>query len=168
MAAAARGCDVSTGLCFKVNGPNIVHEVFDDEVVIINLDTGVYYSVNGVAAQIWTRVDGATPGDIIAELASRYEMPGPDVEAAVRPFLDELGTEGLIVTSERASGEAGPRPAAGTATATPGRPPFEAPVLRRYNDMQELLLLDPIHEVDEVGWPVRPNGAAERREKDRA
>ena len=31
--------------------------------------------------------------------------------------------------------------------------PFEAPVLYTYTDMAELLLLDPIHDVDETGWP---------------
>jgi hypothetical protein len=29
------------------------------------------------------------------------------------------------------------------------------PVLERYTDMQELLFLDPIHDVDESGWPHR-------------
>jgi hypothetical protein len=28
-------------------------------------------------------------------------------------------------------------------------------VLERYTDMQELLLLDPIHDVDQTGWPRR-------------
>ena len=27
--------------------------------------------------------------------------------------------------------------------------------LGKYTDMQELLLLDPVHEVDEAGWPNR-------------
>jgi hypothetical protein len=32
-----------------------------------------------------------------------------------------------------------------------------APVLEKYTDMQELLLLDPIHDVEEAGWPkARP------------
>jgi hypothetical protein len=35
--------------------------------------------------------------------------------------------------------------------AAPGA--YEAPKLSAYTDMQELLLLDPIHEVDESGWP---------------
>ena len=30
---------------------------------------------------------------------------------------------------------------------------YEPPVIECYPDMQELLLLDPIHEVDETGWP---------------
>jgi len=31
--------------------------------------------------------------------------------------------------------------------------PFVAPVLERYEDMQDFLLVDPIHEVDDSGWP---------------
>ena len=31
---------------------------------------------------------------------------------------------------------------------------YEAPVLECYTDMQELLLLDPIHEVEETNWLV--------------
>ena len=34
-----------------------------------------------------------------------------------------------------------------------GSIPFDAPILKRYTDQQELLLLDPIHEVDDIGWP---------------
>jgi hypothetical protein len=159
---------MSTSVCFKVNSPNVVHEVFDDEVVIINLDTGVYYSVNGLAADIWTRIDGSTAGAIIDDLAVRYAMPASDVEMSVRPFLDELGAEGLVVPDQPASGERPQRSGAETGDGTPRLPRFEAPVLRKYSDMQELLLLDPIHEVDEVGWPVRPNGASEQRPKDPA
>ena len=37
--------------------------------------------------------------------------------------------------------------------------PLAAPVLNKYSDMQDLLLLDPIHDVDEeAGWPTnKPN-----------
>jgi hypothetical protein len=34
---------------------------------------------------------------------------------------------------------------------------FVTPCLQKYTDMEELLLIDPIHEIDEVGWPsARP------------
>jgi hypothetical protein len=33
------------------------------------------------------------------------------------------------------------------------KPSFTPPLLHKYSDMQELLLLDPIHDVDEAGWP---------------
>jgi hypothetical protein len=35
-----------------------------------------------------------------------------------------------------------------------GTAEFHAPVLQVYSDMQDLLLLDPIHEVDATGWPM--------------
>jgi hypothetical protein len=34
------------------------------------------------------------------------------------------------------------------------RPPFTPPVLEVFADMRDLLLLDPIHDVAEVGWPT--------------
>ncbi len=30
---------------------------------------------------------------------------------------------------------------------------FCLPIIEKYTDLEELLLLDPIHEVDESGWP---------------
>jgi hypothetical protein len=159
---------MSASVGIKVNSPTVVHEVFDDEVVIINLETGVYYSVSGLAAEIWTRIDEATAADIIGELAAKYGMPAQDVEASVQPFLDQLGTEGLIVSDPGVSGTRTQPRGEETERAMPGARPFEAPVLRKYSDMQDLLLLDPIHEVDEVGWPVRPTPADEAVPKDRA
>jgi hypothetical protein len=35
------------------------------------------------------------------------------------------------------------------------RPVFGQPVLEKFTDMADLLLLDPIHEVGEAGWPQR-------------
>ena len=31
---------------------------------------------------------------------------------------------------------------------------YAAPKLATYSDLQDLLLLDPIHDVDETGWPA--------------
>ena len=30
---------------------------------------------------------------------------------------------------------------------------YQAPSLEKYSDLQDLLLIDPIHEADESGWP---------------
>jgi hypothetical protein len=40
---------------------------------------------------------------------------------------------------------------------------FQPPTLESYNDMQDLLLLDPIHDVDDMGWPQKaPDAQATR------
>jgi hypothetical protein len=69
----------------------------------------------------------------------------------VRNLVEELVAESLIVPLSSA-----PTPASGK-TPAPVEPgtPFVPPVLERYTDMQELLFLDPIHDVDESGWPHR-------------
>jgi hypothetical protein len=33
--------------------------------------------------------------------------------------------------------------------------PYKAPALAVHEDMQDLITLDPIHDVDQVGWPTR-------------
>ena len=144
---------MASAVCFRVAGPKIVHEAFEDEVVIVNLETGTYYSVEGVAAEIWTRINTATVTEIIDGLAGRYGAGPGEVAPVVTRFIDELQGEGLIAAAElppdgAAAGRATDPPAA----AEPG--PFQAPVLRRFDDMQELLLLDPIHDFDEAGWPI--------------
>ncbi|MGH3055999.1 MAG: PqqD family protein [Gaiellaceae bacterium] len=134
---------------FKVNMPPVIHQNLDGEVIVVNLDTGVYYSLTGVAADIWDVVEGgASTAQAVEEIAARYDGAPELVEPAVTRFVDELAAEELIVPA----GAAEPRQAAPSPNGAP-RPPFVEPLLHKYTDMQELLLLDPIHEVDEAGWP---------------
>lgn len=140
---------------FLINKPKVIRETFDDEVVIINLDSGNYYSLDKVGAEIWSLIEQAmTTGEMIEDIACRYEGERLDVEKAVAQFLCELEQENIIaaVTAPQAKAKPGIIPELETHVAT-GKPHFEAPVLHKFTDMQELLLLDPIHEVDETGWP---------------
>jgi hypothetical protein len=72
----------------------------------------------------------------------------------VQKFIDELQQEGLIVVKEKEESR-GAIDLKTESKAEGKKPDFEAPVLNRYTDMQDLLLLDPIHEVDETGWPIQ-------------
>jgi len=129
--------------------PPVIHQLLDGEVIVVNLDSGVYYSLLGAAAEIWAAVDGgASSEEAVDELLVRYDAPRSVVETAVRRFVAELEQDALIVAADAAEPQRTPASANGTP-----RLPFEAPVLDKYTDMQELLLLDPIHEVGEAGWP---------------
>ena len=140
---------------FKMNTPKVVHEGFDDnEVVIINLDSGSYYSLDKIGAEIWMLIEsGASIGEIIECINCSYESGELNIENSVSRFVEELREENLIVPdTEKTDG----KPAAGENTkskAGGARLSFQEPVLQKYTDMQDLLLLDPIHEVDETGWP---------------
>ena len=135
---------------FRVNSPNVIHETIEGEVVLIDLKTGTYYSLRDTGAAVWQAIEqGAGEEGIAAELGSRYEASESEIRDAVRRLLTELEGEGLIRADE---GEAGPAatPASDTGAA---RLPFAAPVLEKHTDMQDLILLDPVHEVGAEGWP---------------
>lgn len=130
----------------EIQTPHVIHETIDGEVVVINLESGNYYSLRGTGARVWAAiVHGASPDGIVQDLHASYEG-ARDVAPAVTGFLAELRAEGLIRPS--AAEAAGPPPPAASRT------PYEPPVLEAFTDMQDLILLDPVHEVDEAqGWP---------------
>jgi hypothetical protein len=133
---------------YRINTPQIVHETIDDETIIIDFESGTYYSVREVANQIWGWLQSGTHIDqIVAHTLDSYAGDRQEIESSVRLFISQLAQEALIVESE----ESALPPALPRATAET----FTPPVLERYTDMQDLLLLDPIHEVDEQGWPQR-------------
>ncbi|MBL6750791.1 MAG: PqqD family protein [Nevskia sp.] len=133
---------------FRVSG-SIVHEKFDDETVIVNLDSGCYYNLQGCADRVWTLVAaGCSEPVIVEEICRGYEGSPALMTAATLGFLNHLAIEQLV---ERCEGEGAAAPAAGASAASP----FVVPVLQKFTDMEELLRLDPIHEVDKLGWPSK-------------
>jgi len=143
---------------WRANEPHVVHELLDGEVVLINMDTGSYYSLQGVGADAWTLIEtgAATTDEIIGEISGRYDGNHLEVDQAVVHLIEELRQEGLIV----ADGTGAVKPVASPVRLSEkggAKRKFAAPTLQKYTDMQELLLLDPIHEVDDTGWPNRPS-----------
>jgi Coenzyme PQQ synthesis protein D (PqqD) len=116
--------------------------VIDGEVVAIDLESGRYYSLEGAAARAWEALaDGQDVDGIAAVVADEAGLSADDVRPDVSAFVAELTAEGLLTPD----GD-------GAAPPGPGRVPL---VLHRYTDMEDLIVLDPIHEVDETGWPNR-------------
>lgn len=137
---------------YRIDTPRISSETIDGETIIIDFESGVYFSTDGIGAAIWEEIRAGRPSEeIVAETCLRYPQMEPECRSAVEAFLALLLEERLVV----AMAEGLPTPPPGTTgpRAYPGR--FVPPALTKYTDMQELLLLDPIHDVDEQGWPLR-------------
>lgn len=129
----------------QINAPAVVSEVIDGEAVIMNLLSGHYFSAQGVGAAVWTRVEaGWTAAEIVAELSRTYGAA--HVATPVADFIAALQEHGLVV--ERVS----PTPDPTVSVEYP--PSWSAPTLGVFTDMEDLLLLDPIHDVGEAGWPM--------------
>lgn len=143
----------------RVNTPQVIHESIDGEVIIIDLGTGTYYSLKGSGADVWELIHGQ-PGvdssELVDLLAPGYTASRDEIVAAIASFLADLRSEGLVIEATAGT------QVASTTTSRNGLPKaaFEAPTLEKYTDMQDLVLIDPVHQVDETGWPqVRPEAA---------
>ena len=141
---------------FTVNSPQVTHETIDGEAVILNLDTGSYYSVNNAAAVIWNLLDsGMSVGRIVEAISARFTGDPKEIETGVHALVEKLAEEGLILADGEIDGQA-TEPTNMTTEHQGQMLTFEFPMLHKYTDMEDLLLLDPIHDVDDIGWPNKP------------
>ncbi|MGE0598732.1 MAG: hypothetical protein AB7J35_02765 [Dehalococcoidia bacterium] len=121
---------------YEVNKPDVVDESVDGEVLIVHLGTGAYYSSRGAGDVAWRLL---AAGKTVTEVSDSHGIH-PE---ALSLFVDQLVAEELVRPRTTAPGDVN-----GLAP-VPGEPTLE-----KYTDMQELLLLDPIHDVEEAGWPM--------------
>jgi Coenzyme PQQ synthesis protein D (PqqD) len=143
-----------------INAPHVVHETIDGETILIHLGTGTYYSLDGAGAEVWRLVLDGVPGDALAAaMQIRYDADPKLVGTTVASLVDELVAEGLLVSGrpEPSEAEAEAEAEAGDAddaAEAASAIPFVAPVLHKYTDMQEFMLVDPLHDVEaDAGWP---------------
>jgi hypothetical protein len=136
-----------TDVRYRINSARIAAETIEGEVVIVNFVTGVYYSLNGLAAEIWGWM---TDGHSVAEITGLLRSVDAELEIGkIEEFVAAIVHDDLLeVDIVSAAPKSLLSPPAATA-------PFAAPVLEKHDDMRELILLDPIHEVGESGWPHR-------------
>jgi coenzyme PQQ synthesis protein D (PqqD) len=138
---------------YRVNSPHVISETVGGETIIVNLASGHYFSLQGTAVEVWQGLErGESVETIALELEHRYEAEEGEIEAAVKRLLEDFAGAELVVedasrNGNNASSEALPSQDVGE------RVPFVAPGFAVFTDMQDIILLDPVHEVDTRGWP---------------
>ncbi|MFA5323936.1 MAG: PqqD family peptide modification chaperone [Smithella sp.] len=136
----------------KINETNVVHENIDGETVILNLDSGNYYSIVDVAADIWSYIEKGVPvSEIFPLIRENYQCIGDEEENAVNLFLSQIQQEELVIAANDVCPPS--QNWKEQIIVNKNKAVFSIPVLHKYTDMQDLLILDPIHEVDATGWP---------------
>ncbi len=125
--------------------PMLVGRQFDDEVILASFETGLYYSLIGTAADIWLGLKAGATAETIAAALSKLGANGAADE--VNGFIEKLLDEKIIA------------PCDGLHAPEPWSPqfsnPFSTPVLDRFDDLRDLIFLDPVHDVSEAGWPLQ-------------
>jgi hypothetical protein len=133
---------------YQPNDKSVVSEVLDGEVIVIHLTSGTYYSMQASAADVWIALAGGWSVEAIVDrLAADEAGERPRIDAEIARFVAELVEEDLVLPVETETG----------APVTDFQPQgnYASPELQKYTDMQDWMLVDPIHEVTEEGWPIR-------------
>jgi hypothetical protein len=123
---------------YKLKTDNTAATVIDGEAIIVNLTTGVYYSMDKVGAEVWEMIgQGLSTLQIAAAVATRYEIEQDKALVDIEKLTETLGAEDLIVMSDEPDAD----------VSHPGlaanRLPYAIPGLEIYRDMEDLLALDP-------------------------
>jgi len=128
---------------------DLVAETLSDETLVIDTATGVFFSLRGVASVLWSLLERTAEHEELRAAVRERFTDAPSVDADVDAFVAALEADGLVVESDA------PRAGAG-ASASEWPESYEPPVVKKYDDMADLLLVDPIHDVAaETGWPER-------------
>ena len=72
-----------------------------DELVMMDLDKGKYFSLNPVATRIWDMLEKALPMDTICGvLMDEYEVDAVQCREEVTQHLEEMVRFGLVIAVE--------------------------------------------------------------------
>lgn len=141
---------MKTDSVYRVNSPRVIFENIDGELILVHMERGAYYTTDEVGAMLWGLIEArCSVSDICDAMRSRYDADPETIEQDVSAFLGRLVEEDLISDGETASPGAEPVRAPSGA-----KRPYRPPMLQSYRDMQDMLSLDPIHDVEAAGWPV--------------
>lgn len=116
----------------------VTHELIEGEVVVVNLNTGRYFSLQGGAAGAWTAL---TSGVAASRLMDALEEPR---RQQLRQVMELWEREALLRPDPQGKDPGEELPASLA----------EDIQCEVFNDLEDMLLLDPVHEVDPKGWPV--------------
>ena len=135
---------------YRVNSPRVIFENIDGELILVHMEKGAYYTTDEVGAELWNLIEArSNVAEMCRALGARYDADPDTIEQAVFAFLARLVDEDLVSNGQASGSDPRPEPAPAGA-----RRPFRPPTLQSYRDMQDMLSLDPIHDVEAAGWPV--------------
>lgn len=80
------------------HSPNAAHQGVGDEAILINLNTGSYYSLNDTGTRFWELLDGQrTIAECAQLIAGEYEVEAAVVEGDLLELAADFKQEGLIL-----------------------------------------------------------------------
>ncbi len=127
---------------YQLNENKMFADVTDGIAIIINSETGIYYGMNAFGTQIYENIVNGVSIEKIWETIKTF---GAD-EENYKAFIDAMLEKEILISGMNSDIEI-------NIDENIAKEDNFILELKEYNDAQELLLADPIHEVkEEEGW----------------
>jgi len=79
----------------------VIYAELDDEAVLLNVESGVYFGLDPIGSQIWRMLErGLSLGEIVRRLLDEYEVESEALKLDVMEFVAKLETQGLVRADE--------------------------------------------------------------------
>ena len=125
----------------------------DGQLIVLNFDTGAYYSFNSLASMVFRDLIAGYEKNKIEQMLEQF-APAEDVKLQLSELVDKMLEKELIISIAESQTPKEPMSFYTESLLEDG---FSLHI-DEFMDVADLLLMDPIHEVDpDVGWPqVKP------------
>ena len=137
-----------TANAYRFNRDTFAFECFDEEVVVLDLVEGVYYAFGGAAVVAWPYIIAQHPEPVIASiLAKSYGVRLDELTHDLAKFVERLVSEKILLAAPEDISEL-------DHSRHDSLGEYQGFIFERHAEMEDLLTLDPIHDVDpKKGWP---------------
>ena len=150
---------------YVLNEAKMFTDITDGIAIIINSETGIYYGLNAFATNVYENIVRGVSIEDIKEELKNINSDNNAILDNFEAFIKAMAEKEILILSSEDKNETAQ---IDKNSAKEDNFIFE---LKEYNDAQELLLADPIHEVkDETGWTpekdsIIKDGPLEKKER---
>ncbi len=150
---------------YVLNEAKMFTDITDGIAIIINSETGIYYGLNAFATNVYENIVRGVSIEDIKEELKNINSDNNAILDNFEAFIKVMAEKEILILSSEDKNE--------TAQIDKNSAKEDNFILelKEYNDAQELLLADPIHEVkDETGWTpekdsIIEDGPLEKKER---
>jgi hypothetical protein len=125
---------------YRLNSPGVISDQIDGEVLVIDLTIGHYFRITGSTLHLWNMLISGVNVSAIFDSCNNFLEKKNEIEM----HIEALVSNNLIVPNLKKSSEIEKIESW----------KFETFEIEKFTDLEDILGLDPIHEVSaEKGWP---------------
>ena len=86
---------------FPTKREHVTWKVLDDETVLLDLDTGVYFTLNTTGTAVWERLDGHTSlTEIARAISEQFDITIGEAQQDLLELTRALLDEGLVKVAQ--------------------------------------------------------------------